>query len=113
MVGQNLRYKVGTIIYKGGEGSSPTEEENTSTEEEGTATNEGASTNNTGAIIGGAVGGIIGVLIVLTGAILLILALFKRRTTAKATLLANQYTHQELVETKGGDLQLYIYKFSH
>ena len=106
MVGQNLRYKVGTITYKGDEGSSPTEEESTST-------NEGAFTNNTGAIIGGVLGSIISVLVVLTVVIIPILVVFKRRTTAKAILFSNRYTHQELVETKGGDFQLYIYKFSH
>ena len=98
MIGQNLRYEVGTIFYK--------EDEVTPTKDEGTS-------NNTGAIIGGVAGSILSVLVVVTGAILIILVLFKRRTTAKATLLANRYTHQELVETKGGDLQLYIYKFSH
>ena len=87
MVGQNLRYEVGTIIYEGDEGAS----------------------DNTGAIIGGAVGGIMGALIVLTGAILLLLVVFKRRTNKKTP----NRSHQELVETKGGDLQFYIYKFSH
>ena len=86
MVGQNLRYEIGTVTYKSNEGeTSPTE--------------EGAS--NTGAIAGS----VTSVLVVLSGAVILILVLFvvfKRKTSANETLLANRFAHQEMVETKGG-----------
>jgi hypothetical protein len=82
MVGQNLRYEIGTVTYEGE--TSPSE--------------EGAS--NTGAIAGS----VTSVLVVLSGAVILILVLFvvfKRKTSANETLLANRFTHQEMVETKG------------
>ena len=44
---------------------------------------------------------------VLSGAIILILVLFvvfKRKTSANETLLANRFAHHEMVETKGGIL---------
>ena len=86
MVGQNLRYEIGTVTYKSNEGeTSPNE--------------EGAS--NTVAIVGS----VTSVLVVLSGAIIIILVLFvvfKRKTSANETLVANLYAHQEMVETKGG-----------
>ena len=89
MVGQNLRYEIGTVTYKSDEGeTNPTEE-----------TEEGAS--NTGAIAGS----VTSVLVVLSGAVIFILVLFvvfKRKTSANETLLANRFAHQEMVETKGG-----------
>ena len=75
MVGQNLRYPIGTVTYKSNEETSPNE--------------EGAS--NTGAIVGS----VTSVLVVLSGAIILILVLFRRKTTANKTL--NRF---EMVQTK-------------
>ena len=93
MVGQNLRYEIGTVTYKSNEETSPNE--------------EGAS--NTGAIVGS----VTSVLVVLSGAIILILVLFvvfKRKTSANETLLANRFAHQEMVETKGGIFLFYVDK---
>ena len=124
-VGQNVRYEIGTVTYKRNEGEpSPTEEgaSSTSPNEEGTSPNEegasntspneeGASNtspNEEGASTTGAiVGSVISVLVVLSGAIILILVLFvvfKRKTSANETLLANRFAHHEMVETKGGIL---------
>ena len=94
MVGQNLRYEIGTVTYKSDEGETSPSEETTTVE-----TEEGAS--NTGAIAGS----VTSVLVVLSGAIILILVLFvvfKRKTLANETLLAKRFAHQEMVETKGG-----------
>jgi hypothetical protein len=93
MVGQNLRYEIGTVTYKSNERETNPTEETTTVE-----TEEGAS--NTGAIAGS----VTSVLVVLSGAVILILVLFvvfKRKTSANETLLANRFTHQEMVETKG------------
>jgi hypothetical protein len=93
MVGQNLKYEIGTVTYKSNERETNPTEETTTVE-----TEEGAS--NTGAIAGS----VTSVLVVLSGAVILILVLFvvfKRKTSANETLLANRFTHQEMVETKG------------
>ena len=88
MVGQNLRYEIGTVTYKSIEGETNPNE-------------EGAS--NTVAIVGS----VTSVLVVLSGAIILILVLFvvfKRKTSANETLdlVANRFALQEMVETTGG-----------
>ncbi|CAI8056125.1 Plexin-A4 [Geodia barretti] len=87
MVGQNLRYEIGTVTYKSNEGETNPNE-------------EGAS--NTVAIVGS----VTSVLVVLSGAIILILVLFvvfKRKTSANETLdlVANRFALQEMVETTG------------
>ena len=76
MVGQNLKYEVGTVVY---------------------TRDEGSASSNTGAIIGAT----ISVVVVLGAASLLIFVLFfyffKRRNVSKDILFSNR---QEMIETK-------------
>ena len=84
MVGRNLKFEVGTVIYKGD--SAPLTE-----------------SSNIGVILGST----ISILVALIVAVILILVVslifIKRRFMTKQSLLATHLSHVEMVETKRGD----------